>query len=216
MSPWWPISSLSADLVVLVLSSLDVLLGLLATVSAVPLLLAELGDHVTLVANLVLESADLVVLVRPVLLSLGKVAFLDGDLRLKLGNGGVGLGHGALKGNLLGLLTLDPSVGLIKVLLHISGLVLDPHCLVDHVLHGGASRLQGKLQLVLLSGKAIVDSLDLGASSDSSVNVGLGLGDLVLVLLLELAELGALEVGLDGQPQLEPEPGLGHHVGPDG
>merc|ERR1719394_116686 len=201
--------------VALVLSSLDVLLGLLATVSTAPLLLAELGDHVTLVGNLVLEGADLVVLVRPVLLGLGKVAFLDGDLRLKLGDGGVGLGHSALKGNLLGLLTLDPSVGLIKVLLHISSLVLNPHRLVDHVLHGGASRLQGKLQLVLLSGKAIVHSLDLGASSDGSVNVGLGLGDLVLVLLLELAELRALEVGLDGQPQLEPEPGLGHHVGPD-
>merc|ERR1719495_2677631 len=50
----------------------------------------------------------------------------------------------------------------------------------------------------------------------SGVHVSLGLGDLGLVLLLELAELGALEVGLDGQPQLEPEPGLGHHVGPDG
>merc|ERR1719295_2534794 len=206
----------TGEVVALVLSSLDVLLGLLATIGTAPLLLAELGDHVTLVGDLVLEGADLVVLVRPVLLSLGKVAFLDGDLRLKLGHGGVGLGHSALKGNLLGLLTLDPSVGLVKVLLHISSLVLDPHGLVDHVLHGGASRLQGKLQLVLLSGKAIVDGLDLGASSDGAVNVGLGLGDLVLVLLLELAELGALEVGLDGQPQLEPEPGLGHHVGPDG
>merc|ERR1719197_1269433 len=179
--------------VALVLGSLDVLLGLLATVGAAPLLLAKLGDHVTLVGNLVLESADLVVLVGPVLLSLGQNTLLSGDLTLKLGDGGVGLGHSALKGNLLGLLTLDPGVGLIKVLLHIGSLVLDPHGLVDHVLHGGASGLQGKLQLVLLSGKTIVDSLDLGASSDGSVDVGLGLGDLVLVLLLELAELGALE-----------------------
>merc|ERR1719249_352911 len=106
----------TGQMVALILGGLDVLLGLLATVGAAPLLLAELGDHVTLVGNLVLEGADLVVLVRPVLLSLGKVAFLDGDLRLKLGNGSVGLGHSALKGNLLGLLTLDPSVGLIKVL----------------------------------------------------------------------------------------------------
>merc|ERR1719320_647816 len=101
----------TGQMVALVLSSLDVLLGLLATVGAAPLLLAELGDHVTLVGNLVLEGADLVVLVGPVLLSLGQVAFLDGDLRFKLGDGGIGLGHGALKGNLLGLLTLDPSVG---------------------------------------------------------------------------------------------------------
>merc|ERR1719175_405208 len=53
-------------------------------------------------------------------------------------------------------------------------------------------------------------------SLDSSVNVGLGFSNLVLVLLLELAKLGALEVGLDGKPELEPEPGLGHHVGTDG
>merc|ERR1719350_440791 len=206
----------TGQVVALVLSSLDVLLGLLATVGAAPLLLAELGDHVTLVGDLVLEGADLVVLVRPVLLGLGQHTLLSGDLALQLHHSGAGLGHGGLQLLLGGLLSLDPGVGLIKVLLHISCLVLDPHGLVDHVLHGGASGLQGKLQLVLLSGKAIVDGLDLGASSDGSVNVGLRLGDLVLVLLLELAELGALEVGLDGQPQLEPEPSLGHHVGPDG
>ena len=48
------------------------------------------------------------------------------------------------------------------------------------------------------------------------VDVGLGQGDLVLVLLLVLPELGALQVGLDGQPDLHPEPGLGNHVGLDG
>merc|ERR1719433_1862270 len=178
--------------------------------------LVGLGDHVTLVGNLILEGADLVVLVGPVLLSLGQNTLLSGDLTLQLHNSGIGLGHGGLQLLLGGLLTLDPGVHLVQVLLHISSLVLNPDGFVDHVLHGGASRLKGKSQLVLLSSKTIVHSLDLGASSDGSVNVGLGLGDLVLVLLLELAELGALEVGLDGQPQLEPEPGLGHHVGPDG
>merc|ERR1719430_612408 len=206
----------TGQMVALVLSSLDVLLGLLATVSTAPLLLAELGDHVTLVGNLVLEGADLVVLVGPVLLSLGQNTLLSGDLTLQLHHSGVGLGHGGLQLLLGGLLTLDPGVHLVQVLLHIGSLVLNPDGLVNHVLHGGAARLKGKSQLVLLSSKTIVHSLDLGASSDGSVNVGLGLGDLVLVLLLELAELGALEVGLDGQPQLEPEPGLGHHVGPDG
>merc|ERR550517_1398232 len=178
------------QMVALVLGSLDVLLGLLATIGAAPLLLAELGDHVTLVGNLVLEGADLVVLVGPVLLSLGQNTLLSGDLTLQLLLGG--------------LLSLDPGVHLVQVLLHIGSLVLNPDGFVDHVLHGGASRLQGKSQLVLLSSKTIVHSLDLGTSSDGSVDVGLGLGDLVLVLLLELAELGALEVGLDGQPQLEP------------
>merc|ERR1719295_395249 len=206
----------TGQMVALVLGGLDVLLGLLATVSAAPLLLAELGDHVTLVGDLVLEGADLVVLVGPVLLGLGQNTLLSGDLALQLHHSGVGLGHGGLQLLLGGLLSLDPGVHLVQVLLHIGSLVLNPDGFVDHVLHGGASRLKSKSQLVLLSSKTIVHSLDLGASSDGSVNVGLGLGDLVLVLLLELAELGALEVGLDGQPQLEPEPGLGHHVGPDG
>merc|ERR1719430_2121108 len=62
----------TGQMVALVLGGLDVLLGLLATIGTAPLLLAELGDHVTLVGNLVLEGADLVVLVGPVLLSLGQ------------------------------------------------------------------------------------------------------------------------------------------------
>merc|ERR1719356_992427 len=62
----------TGQMVALVLGGLDVLLGLLATVGAAPLLLAELGDHVTLVGDLVLEGADLVVLVGPVLLGLGQ------------------------------------------------------------------------------------------------------------------------------------------------
>merc|ERR1719284_1874584 len=198
----------TGQMVALVLGSLDVLLGLLATIGTAPLLLAELGDHVTLVGNLVLEGADLVVLVRPVLLGLGQNTLLSGDLALQLHHCGVGLGHGGLQLLLSGLLSLDPGVHLVQVLLHIGSLVLNPDGFVDHVLHGGASRLKSKSQLVLLSSKTIVHSLDLGASSNGSVDVGLGLGDLVLVLLLELAELGALEVGLDGQPQLEPEPGL--------
>merc|ERR1719494_1410563 len=206
----------TGQMVALVLGGLDVLLGLLATVGAAPLLLAELRDHVTLVGNLVLEGADLVVLVGPVLLGLGQNTLLSGDLTLQLHHSGVGLGHGGLQLLLGGLLSLDPGVHLVQVLLHIGSLVLNPDGFVNHVLHGGASRLKSKSKLLLLSSKTIVHSLDLGASSNGSVNVGLGLGDLVLVLLLELAELGALEVGLDGQPQLEPEPGLGHHVGPDG
>merc|ERR1719211_664584 len=202
--------------VALVLGGLDILLGLLATVSAAPLLLTQLGDHVALVGDFILEGTDLVVLVGSVLFGLGKVALLDSDLTLKLGHGRVGLGHGAFKRNLLRLLVLDSRIGLVEILLHIRGLVLNPDGFVDHVLDSGASRFQGKLQLVLLCSKTIVDGLDLGASSNSSVDVGLSLGNLVLVLLLELSKLSALEVGLDGKPKLEPEPGLGHHVGSDG
>merc|ERR1712076_162451 len=206
----------TGQVVALVLGSLDVLLGLLAIISAAPLFLAQLGDHVTLMGNLVLEGADLVVLVGPVLLSLGEVTLLDGNLALKLGDHRVGLGHSALKSNLLGLLILDSGACLVKILLHIRSLILNPDSLVNHVLNGRAAGVQSQLQLVLLSSKAIVDGLDFCTSSNGSINVGLSLGDLVLVLLLELSELAAPEVGLDGEPQLEPQPGLGHHVGADG
>merc|ERR1711963_970667 len=152
----------SGQVVALVLGSLDVLLGLLATVGAAPLLPAELGDHVTLVGNLILEGADLVVLVGPVLLSLGQNTLLSGDLTLQLHHCGVGLSHGGLQLLLGGLLTLDPGAHLVQVLLHIGSLVLNPDGFVDHVLHGGTARLKGKSQLVLLSSKTIVHSLDLG------------------------------------------------------
>merc|ERR1719167_422090 len=125
----------TGQMVALVLGSLDVLLGLLATIGTAPLLLAELGDHVTLVGNLVLEGADLVVLVGPVLLSLGQNTLLSGDLALQLHHSGVGLGHGGLQLLLGGLLSLDPGVHLVQVLLHIGSLVLNPDGFVDHVLH---------------------------------------------------------------------------------
>merc|ERR1719175_211977 len=149
----------TGQVVALVLGSLDVLLDLLATISTAPLFLAELGDHVTLVGDLVLESADLVILVGPVLLSLGKNTLLDGDLSLQLHHGGVGLGHGRLQLLLGGLLTLDPGIHLIQVLLHVSSLVLNPDSFVNHVLNSRASGLQGEGKLVLLGSKAIVDSL---------------------------------------------------------
>merc|ERR1719275_185878 len=206
----------TGQVVALVLGSLDVLLNLLATIGTAPLLLAQLSDHVTLVGNLILECADLVVLVGPVLLGLGKDTLLGGHLALQLHHGGVGLGHGCLQLLLGGLLTLDPGIHLLQVLLDVSSLVLNPDSFVNHVLNGRASRLQGKGKIVLLGSEAIIDRLDLGTSLNGSVDVGLGFSNLVLVLLLELAKLGALEVGLDGKPELEPEPGLGHHVGTDG
>merc|ERR1719400_1173284 len=71
-------------------------------------------------------------------------------------------------------------------------------------------------KLVLLSRELGVDLDHSTTISHSLVDVGLGNGDLLLILLLVLSKLGALEVGLDGKPKLEPEPGLGHHVGTDG
>merc|ERR1719191_1045147 len=204
------------QMVALVLSSLDIFLGLLPGVTNIPLLLAQLADHVGLVRDLVLQGSDLVVLVGSVLLSRGQAVLSNLHLALQLGHGGVDLGDLALQGDLLGLLTLDTGIDSLQLLLHISSLGLDPGGFVNDVLHGGPAGLQGQGQLVLLSHQAVVDSLDLGASLQSGVNVGLSLGDLVLVLLLELSKLGALQVGLDGQPDLHPEPGLGDHEGLDG
>merc|ERR1719370_2059941 len=97
----------------------------------------------------------------PVLLGLGKNTLLGGDLSLQLHHGGVGLGHGRLQLLLGGLLTLDPGIHLLQVLLHVSSLVLNPDSFVNHVLNSRASGLQGEGKLVLLGSKAIVDGLDL-------------------------------------------------------
>merc|ERR1719153_1045921 len=59
-------------------------------------------------------------------------------------------------------------------------------------------------------------SSNLVAFSNSLVNVCFSNGNLLFILSLVLGKLGALEVGLDGQPQLPPEPGLANVVVTDG
>merc|ERR1719237_1545921 len=100
----------AGQMVALVLRGLDVLLGLLPGVANIPLLLAQLADHVGLVGDLVLQSSDLIVLVGSVLLSRGETVLSNLHLTLQLGHGGVDLGDLSLQGNLLGLLTLDTGI----------------------------------------------------------------------------------------------------------
>merc|ERR1719192_3333962 len=85
------LSLYSGQVVALVLSSLDVLLGLLSAVSNRSLLLGQLANHVRLVSNLILQGSDLVILVGSVLLSRGKDSLKVGDISLELGNSGVDL-----------------------------------------------------------------------------------------------------------------------------
>merc|ERR1711963_733535 len=76
-------------------------------------------------------------------------------------------------------------------------------------LHTGVGLVHLLLQIVpgvLNAGGFVDDLLDSGASGLEGQHQ----------LLLVLAELSALEVGLDGQPDLHPEPGLGNHEGLDG
>merc|ERR1719356_1316587 len=210
------LSLYSGQVVALVLSSLDVLLSLLSAVSNISLLLGQLADHIGLVSDLILQGADLVILVCSVLLSRGQDSFKVGDISLELGNSGIDLLDVSFQSNLLLLLSLDTLVDSIKFLLDISGLGFNSGGLVNDVLDSGSSRLQGEGKLSLLSHESVIDSLDLASGLKSLVNVGLSKGNLVLVLLLVLAKLGALEVGLDGQPDLHPQPGLGNHHGSDG
>merc|ERR1719284_1237639 len=209
------LSLYSGQMVALVLSSLDVLLGLLSAVSNRSLLLAQLANHVRLVSNLILQSSDLVILVSSVLLSRGKDSLQIADFSRELGNSGIDLLDVSFQGNLLLLLSLDTGIDSIKFLLDICSLSLNPGGFVNDVLNSRSTRLQGKRQLILLSHKAIIDSLDLASGLKSLVNVCLSKGNLVLVFLLVLSKLGALEVGLDGQPDLHPQPGLGNHHGSD-
>merc|ERR1719297_61271 len=210
------LSLYSGQVVALVLSSLDILLGLLSAVSNRSLLLGQLANHVRLVSDLILQGADLVILVGSVLLSRGQDSLHGGHISLELGNSGVDLLDLSLKSNLLLFLTLDTGIDTIKLLLDISGLSFNSGCFVNDLLDGRSSRLQGKGQLGLLSHEAVIDSLDLASGLKSLTNVSLGKFNLLLVFLLVLSKLGALEVGLDGQPDLHPQPGLCNHHGSDG
>merc|ERR1712223_1813422 len=110
----------------------------------------------------------------------------------------------------------DARLGGVHLLLQIGCLTLKTSCLVDDVLNGRTTRLQGHDQLVLLSRELGVDVNHSAALAHSLVNVRLGDGDLLLVLLLVLAKLGALEVGFDQHPDLEPLPGFCQQIGTDG
>merc|ERR1719447_1200343 len=113
-------------------------------------------------------------------------------------------------------LTLDPLVGVVHLLLDLVLGGLQPLSLVDDVLHSRSSGGKDSLELVFLGNKSLVLCHDGVALAHGLANVGLSLGDLVFVLLLVLGELGALEVGLDEQPDLHPLPGLGDHHGAQG
>merc|ERR1719334_1787167 len=157
------LSLYSGQVVAFVLSSLDVLLGLLSAVSNISLLLAQLANHVRLVSDLVLQGADLVILVGSVLLSRGQDSLHGGHISLELGNSGVDLLDLSLKSNLLLLLTLNTGIDTIKLLLDISGLSFNSGGFVNDLLDGRSSRLQGEGQLGLLSHEAVIDSLDLAS-----------------------------------------------------
>ena len=62
-------------------------------------------------------------------------------------------------------------------------------------LNSGSTRLKGHDKLIFLRGKLGVDFNHSAALADGLINVGLGDGNLLLVLLLVLSKLSALEGG---------------------
>merc|ERR1719270_1428783 len=205
-----------AEVVASVLHGVDVLLSLLSALSSGLLVLAKLGDQILLVGNLITQGSDLTVLGHLIIL-----AFLNGGLKIldllpqadSLGCDLLASLFNSIDGVIL---TLDTLVGLINLLLQIISGILKASGFVNDILDSRSSRLEGKNQLRLFSRELGVNFNDSVALSNSLVNVGLSNSNLVLVLLLVLAKLGALEVGLDGQPDLHPQPGLGNHHGLDG
>ena len=101
------------------------------------------------------------------------------------------LGSGLLDLVDLVVLALDAGVGGVNLLLQVVLSSLQPVGFVDDLLHSGATGLQSKHQLVLLGGELGVDLNHSGTLAHSLVDVCLGNGDLLLVLLLVLAKLGA-------------------------
>merc|ERR1719394_1344356 len=205
-----------AEVVASVLHGLDVLLSLLSALSSGLLVLAKLGDQILLVGNLITQGSDLTVLGHLVIL-----AFLNGGLKIldllpqadSLGCDLLASMFNSIDGVIL---TLDTLVGLINLLLQIISGILKTSGFVNDLLNSRSSRLESQNQLRLFSRKLGVDLNDSIALSNSLVNVGLSNSNLVLILLLVLAKLCTLEVGLDGQPDLHPQPGLGNHHGSDG
>merc|ERR1719438_553487 len=204
-----------AEVVASVLHGLNVLLSLLSALSSGLLVLAKLGDEILLVGNLITQGPDLTVLGHLVIL-----AFLNGGLKIldflpqanSLGCDLLASLFNSIDGVIL---TLDTLVGLINLLLQIISGILKTSGFVNDLLDSRSSRLKSKDQLRLFRRELGVDLNDSIALSNSLVNVSLSNSNLVLVLLLVLAKLSALEVGLDGQPKLHPQPGLGNHHGLD-
>ena len=93
-------------------------------------------------------------------------------------------------------LSLDALVGVIHLLLNLGLGSLQPLCLVDDILDSGTSRREDSLKLLLFGNKGLVLLHHCIALAHGLSNVGFSQGNLVLVLLLVLGELGALEVGL--------------------
>merc|ERR1719210_1693139 len=205
-----------AEVVASVLHGLDVLLSLLSALSSGLLVLTKLGDQILLVGNLITQGSDLTVLGHLIIL-----AFLNGGLKIldllpqadSLSCDLLASLFNSIDGVIL---ALDTLVGLINLLLQIISGILKTSGFVNDLLDSRSSRLESKNQLRLFSRELGVNLNDSIAFSNSLVNVALSNSNLVLVLLLVLAKLGALEVGLDGQPDLHPQPGLGNHHGLDG
>ena len=91
-----------------------------------------------------------------------------------------------------------------------------PGGFVNDILDSRSSRFKSKFKLILLGTNSIKDSLNLGTFCKSCINVSFSKGNLVFIFLLELSKLGALKVGLNGQPDGPPRPGLTNVVVPDG
>merc|ERR1719471_2773419 len=183
-----------AQVVAPVLHGLDVLLGLLSALSGGLLVLAELGDEILLVSDLVTESPDLTVLDHLVVLTLLNGGLQVLDLLPQADSFSGHLGTGLLDTVDGVVLSLNTSIGLVHLLLQVVPGILQAGGLVDDLLDSGAAGLEGQHQLVLLSGELGVNISDGSALSHGLVDVGLGQSDLVLVLLLVLPELGALQV----------------------
>merc|ERR1719412_3519806 len=204
------------EVVAPILRGLDVLLSLLSPLSSGLLVLAKLGDKVLLVSNLLTQSPDLTVLGCLVILCLLNLSLKIFDLVSEAGSLGGHLGPCLLNSSDGVVLALDADIGLLHLFLQIIPGALKTGGLVNDILDSAAAGLESQHKLVLLSRELGVNINDSLAVSHGLVNVGRGLGNLVLVLLLVLAKLGAFEVGFDGQPDLHPLPGLGDHHGLDG
>merc|ERR1712107_671878 len=110
------------------------------------------------------------------------------------------------------ILSLDSSLSSLNLLLDVILCSLQAVGFVNDVLDSRASRVESKSQFILLIGEFVVFCNNGIALCHSLVDISLSNGNLFFILSLVLAELGALKVGLNGHPDLPPQPGLANVV----
>merc|ERR1712037_917184 len=198
-------------MVTFIFSSLNVLFSLLLRITTRSFFFSQLSNHICLMFNFLLQCADLLIFVCSVLFSGGQAALKGSNFLFQLRYSCISFGHLLFQCIFLLLLRSNSFVNFIQLLLHICSHSLNASCLVNNILNSRASRFKSKRNVILLTFKGVMHSLDLFTCSKGLINIGLSKSNFVLKLFFVLGKLSTLQSWLDSQPNLHPWPRFCHH-----